>query len=84
MAWYANRQSEPSQKRLTCGFDSHPRYWIDCVGWALASPGLRKSPAQAVQVQLLPDALDCTARSAFGEAAGFSHRQEGFDSPTGC
>jgi hypothetical protein len=55
---------------------------VTCVGWALASPSGCNPPAEAVQVQLLPDALP--ARSSFGEDAGLSIRLEGFDSPTGC
>src|SRR5438132_4760953 len=59
LARYANRQSRQAQTLvIVCGFDSHPCYFDACVGWALASLSGRNLPAKAVQVRLLPDALE--------------------------
>jgi hypothetical protein len=56
MAWYANRQSDPFQKRVPVG-STPTRATFFCVGWASASPSGCNPPANAVQVQLLPDTL---------------------------
>jgi hypothetical protein len=63
------------------------RLWVQLPPVSHASAGHWRAqaavtrPQNAVQVQLLPDALP--ARSSFGEDAGLSRRIEGFDSPTG-
>jgi hypothetical protein len=53
-----------------------------CVGWASASPTACKAAAFAVQVQLLPDALDGPFVYRHQDT-GPSSREGGFDSHTG-
>ncbi len=45
----------PRSQRGDRGFESHPGYLKERVGWAWASPGGCNPPALAVQVRLLPD-----------------------------
>ena len=57
MPWRTSPEwSSPSQGEKR-GFKSHPGYCNECVGRAPASPGGCNPPANAVQVQLLPDTL---------------------------